>query len=93
MGIQVNHVEQADDMWLCDLSVRFGVYAREHYPVRLVEVPTPPPGMDLDAQKQRIADFVVQEVLRHMRRGSLPPKGVQIRAERVWETKPETASV
>jgi len=85
MAVVVNQVTQEGEIWMADLSIHYGVYRREHYPVRLVDVPRAPEGWTEDRQRQRIAQFVTEQVMTHMRKGSLPPRGVQIHAPALWQ--------
>lgn len=84
MAIQVNNVENHGEFWRVSLRVYEGVYHREEYIVRLVDVPAIPVALSKDDAHGRIRDFVLSNVQQHIRRGSLPPSGVQIAGQRIW---------
>lgn len=85
VAIEVNHITRAEDSVEVDLRIYEGVYAKDHYRVRIVDVPAPPPGLGQTEQDALIAEFATDKVRTHMRRGALPPRGVQIEAEAIWD--------
>ncbi|MCL8208803.1 MAG: hypothetical protein K6V97_12140 [Actinomycetia bacterium] len=85
--VEVRTIVERGDAWEIELAIREGVYRLDRYPVRVEEVPAPPAGWDEAAQKRQIAAFVVDRVARHMRRGSLPPRGTRLDGSAVWTWK------
>lgn len=79
MAIRINSVEQDDEgAYILDLAIHGGVYAKDHYRVRVVDVLRAPEGMSQDEQHEMLYAFVTKQVATHIRRGALPPPGVQI---------------
>ena len=89
MAVRVNAIMQEEELWLADMTIRFGVYSKAHYPVRLVDVPRAPVNMSREDQTKLLSAFIMHDVIRHMKKGSLPPKGVQISGEHVWDFEPD----
>lgn len=85
MAIDVIEIEPGDEAWRVDLKVYEGVYKKDRYSVRVVDIPRPPVDWTLDQQKNAVMGYVRHEVTQHMRRGSLPPTGMQLDGEKVWE--------
>ncbi len=85
MAIEVLTIEPGEEAWRVDLRVFEGVYHKERYSVRIVDVPRAPDGWSLDQQKEVVGPYVCHEVTQHMRRGSLPPTGMQIDGEWLWK--------
>lgn len=85
MSIEVNRVQQEEEFWAVDLKIFEGVYTKEHYPVQVVDVPLPPLSIPDEEQAKIIVEFALQQVRIHMRRGSLPPRGVQISGADIWQ--------
>ncbi len=79
--------------WEVELSVYDGVYQMDRYPVRVERVPLAPDGLDAAAQHDRMTQFVLTEVMRHMRRGSLPPRGTRLDGRAVWTWAPTDKAV
>lgn len=69
---------------MVDLSIYDGVYRLDRYPVQVEDVPLPPEGWTVEQQQQHMQQFVTESVTRHMRRGSLPPRGTRLDGKRVW---------
>ncbi|HBQ94627.1 MAG: hypothetical protein M1294_05125 [Firmicutes bacterium] len=90
MAVQILSVVQQGELWVITLKVYEGVYRKDAYTVRVVDTPLPPAEMDHETQENIMKTFVLGQVTKHMRRGSLPPTGMQIDGRNVWET--ETAS-
>lgn len=84
VAIKVNRIEWHGHAWMVDLAIVEGVYQKDHYPVRIVDAPVPPDGMTTEQQYRLIEEFVVEDVRQHMRRGSLPPSGVQLTGHHLW---------
>ena len=87
MGISVNAISETEEKWLVDLRVYEGVYRKDHYPVRVVDVPSPPIGQPADRLERQMADFVLNRARLHMQSGSLPPKGMQLNGHEVWSVE------
>ena len=85
--VEVRQVVERGDAWEVELAIREGVYRVDRYPVRVEEVPRAPADWDEAAQKQHVAAFVVDHVVRHMRRGSLPPRGTRLDGSAMWSWK------
>ena len=85
MAIEVLGIEPGDEAWRVDLRVFEGVYHKERYAVRIVDVPRAPEAWSLERQKDVVASKVCHEVTQHMRRGSLPPTGMQMDGESLWQ--------
>ncbi len=85
MAIEILEVETGDEAWRVDLKVYEGVYKKDRYAVRVVDIPRPPAEWTLDQQKAAMTDYVRHEVTQHMRRGSLPPTGMQLDGQKVWQ--------
>ncbi|MDA8194552.1 MAG: hypothetical protein M0Z53_11245 [Thermaerobacter sp.] len=84
MAISVNAVKQQAESFELDLRIYEGVYENAHYRVRVVDVPVAPTGFSPAERDAAIAQFAVDKVMKHMRRGALPPRGVQLSGEEVW---------
>ncbi len=94
LGVSVNAVSESGERWLVDLRVYEGVYRKNHYPVRVVEVPAPPPHENRQELEHKMAEFALTEVRLHMQSGSLPPKGMQVNGHRAWQMdSAETSSI
>ncbi len=87
MAIDILGIEPGEEAWHVDLRVFEGVYRKERYTVRIVDVPRAPDGWSLDRQKEVVGEHVSYEVTQHMRRGSLPPTGMQIDGEELWNVR------
>jgi hypothetical protein len=83
--VKVAKTTPSGDTWLVELQVYDGVYRMDRYPVRVEHVPLPPEGASPDEQSQRMGEFVLTTVQRHMRRGSLPPRGTRLDGREVWD--------
>lgn len=92
MALHVNNLARHEGYWLVDVQVYEGVYRKEHYPVRVVDVPLAPPQWDLAQQEEQMQRFVLDQLYEHMRSGALSPKGAQIHGEQVWTWKREAVS-
>lgn len=82
----------AGESWQVELSVHGGVYQMDSYPVRVEHVPLAPDTWDSAAQDARMQQFVLAQVARHMRRGSLPPRGTRLDGREVWTWEPAEAA-
>lgn len=94
MAITVNRVEQKGEHWHVDLRVYEGVYRKDHYPVTVVEVGLPPSGWTAEQQQAWLGEWVLQAVREHMRSGALPPTGMRLNGEAVFQAahRPTTVS-
>lgn len=86
MSVTVNAISETATEWMVDLRVYEGVYRKDHYPVRVVEVPSPPARRSAELLERQMAEYVVTHVRLHMKSGSLPPKGMQLNGDEVWRT-------
>lgn len=82
--LKVVKTTPAGESWQVELSVYDGVYRMDRYPVRVEHVPLAPDALDVAGQEARMQQFVVAQVMRHMRRGSLPPRGTRLDGRAVW---------
>lgn len=82
--IEVKGLRAAGEVWMVDLSIHEGVYRIDRYPVRVDNVPLAPEGWTLEQQQRHMQQFVTESVTRHMRRGSLPPRGTRLDGKDVW---------
>ncbi len=89
VAIEVLAVGTYEDHWTVEMRVFEGVYRKERYVARVVDVPKAPAGLSADEQQARMKDFVLDQVQRHMRRGSLPPTGMQIDGQQAWLFEPD----
>ncbi|AUW94454.1 MAG: hypothetical protein C7B44_05890 [Sulfobacillus thermosulfidooxidans] len=85
MAVEVLALKAQNDYWTVELSVFEGVYRKERYVVRVVDVPKAPSSLSDQDQETRMKEFVLDQVKRHMRRGSLPPTGMQVEGVHVWD--------
>ncbi len=85
----MNSIAETATQWNVDLRVYEGVYQKDHYPVRVVEVPSPPQGISAEVLERKMAEFVLNQARLHMKSGSLPPKGMQLNGHDVWNTEIE----
>ena len=92
MAIDITAVAEKDEVWLITLNVREGVYKKEGYSVRVIDVPLAADTMSRESQEQHMKTFVLEQVTAHMRRGSLPPTGMQIDGRKVWNPNASTVS-
>ncbi len=83
--VKVATMTPMGESWQVELSVYDGVYQMDRYPVRVEHVPLPPAGWDEAAREEHMGRYVLTHVLRHMRRGSLPPRGTRLDGRAVWE--------
>ncbi|WP_020374634.1 hypothetical protein [Sulfobacillus thermosulfidooxidans] len=93
MALEVLSVSHQEDVWLVTLKVYEGVYKKDEYIVRVVDVPLAPSSLDDASQIAVMKAFVLDQVTKHMRRGSLPPTGMQIEGQHVWEVKTTSSSL
>lgn len=87
MGVTVNAISETETEWLVDLRVYEGVYRKDHYPVRVVDVPSPPAERTPELLERQMAEYVLTRARLHMKSGSLPPKGMQVNGHEVWRTE------
>lgn len=92
MSLNVTQITRHEGYWLLDLEVKEGVYHKDHYPVRVVDVPLAPAGWDIRQQEEQMRRFVLDRVHEHMRSGALPPRGTQLNGEEAWTWKPESVA-
>lgn len=90
--VKVVKMTPAGESWQVELSVYDGVYQMDRYPVRVEHVPLAPAALDSAAQEARMRQFVLIQVMRHMRRGSLPPRGTRLDGRPVWRWEPAEGS-
>ncbi|WP_053958600.1 hypothetical protein [Sulfobacillus thermosulfidooxidans] len=93
MAVDILSVSHLEDIWLVTLKVYEGVYKKDEYIVRVVDVPLAPTVMDEASQIAVMKAFVLNQVTKHMRHGSLPPTGMQIDGQHVWELKTTSSSL
>lgn len=94
LAVTVNAISETAEQWLVDLRVYEGVYRKDHYPVRIVEVPAPPANRSPAYLEQQMAEYVLTRARLHMKSGSLPPKGMQLNGNEVWQTEiPELSAL
>lgn len=89
--VEVRTIIERGDAWEVELAIREGVYRLDRYPVRVEDVPAAPAGWDDRARERHVAAFVVDQVSRHMRRGSLPPRGTRLDGSGVWSWQGSTS--
>jgi hypothetical protein len=89
MAIEVLSVEAHDEFWNVALRVYEGVYRKDRYMARVVNVPVAPESLSEENRMVAMKNFVLDQVKTHMRHGSLPPSGMQIEGEKVWLVEPE----
>ena len=82
--VKVVKITPGGESWQMELSVYGGVYQMDSYTVRVEHVPLAPDVWDSAAQDARMQQFVLAQVARHMRRGSLPPRGMRLDGREVW---------
>ena len=82
--VRVVSTQGAGDVWHVELSIQEGVYHIEQYRVRVEGVPLAPADLSPDERERVMSEFVTVEVQRHMRRGSLPPRGTRLDGSAVW---------
>jgi hypothetical protein len=82
--VRVLDIKEAGDVWVVDLSIYEGVYRLDRYPVRVEGVPLPPADLPEADRRRVMGEFVTDAVMRHMRRGSLPPRGTRLDGAAVW---------
>jgi hypothetical protein len=87
LGVTVNTISETATAWWVDLRVYEGVYRKDHYPVRVVDVPAPPPDRSPEVLERQMAAYVLNQARLHMKSGSLPPKGMQLNGDEVWRTE------
>ncbi len=87
MAVDILAVVQQGEVWVVTLKVHEGVYKKDEYRVRVSDVPLPPASMTRDNQENTMKAYVLEQVTKHMRRGSLPPTGMQIDGRNVWHTE------
>ncbi len=92
MAIEVLRVDIHEEYWAVALRVYEGVYRKDRYVARVINVPSAPESLSQEDQAVAMQNFVVAQVKAHMRHGSLPPTGMQIDGEKVWQNEPEPVS-
>ncbi|MCY0881247.1 MAG: hypothetical protein OWS74_04560 [Firmicutes bacterium] len=74
-----------EEGWDVLLAVDDGVYHLPGYPVRVLETPRPPDDVSDSAVRQLVGEFAVQRAQRHLRQGSLPPHGMIVLGQEIWQ--------
>lgn len=85
MAIVMNTVTKQAEHYLVDLNVVEGVYRLEHYPVRIVDVPASDGTLSKEQQHAIVSRYAIEKARAHMRRGALPPRGMQLSGEHLWD--------
>ncbi len=93
MALDILTVMHRGELWVITMKVREGVYKKDEYTVRVVNVPLAPADLDDPAQESIIKAFASNQVTQHMRHGSLPPTGMQVDGQRVWEANFPSSSL
>lgn len=86
--VKVVKMTPMGESWQVELSVYDGVYQMDRYPVKVEHVPLPPAALDGAAREDHMGRYVLTHVMRHMRRGSLPPRGTRLDGREVWQWAP-----
>ena len=90
MSVKVNKVWFEADC-RAEVSVFESFYDWPHYMVWLHHMPSSPPGWSYEQKVHCLEQYVLSAVVDHLRRGELPPGGMQIMAHDAWGCGEERA--